>query len=142
MQVEYGAERGSAAGAMAPVEDWIALYERAWRSPGTELLRGLFTEDATYRAAPFERAVVGLAAIAEMWDRERAGPDERFTISSELVAVDGDVAVARLEVHYEDPRPQDYRDLWIIRFAPDGRCESFEEWPFWPGQRLSARGST
>ncbi|WP_327035397.1 hypothetical protein [Micromonospora ureilytica] len=30
---------------------------------------------------------------------------------------------------------QEYRDLWVMRFADDGRCRSFEEWPFWPGQQ-------
>jgi len=27
-----------------------------------------------------------------------------------------------------------WRDLWVLRFAADGRCSSFEEWPFAPGQ--------
>jgi hypothetical protein len=22
--------------------------------------------------------------------------------------------------------------VWVVRFAPDGRAERFEEWPFWP----------
>ena len=26
----------------------------------------------------------------------------------------------------------EYRDLWIIRFAEDGRCRHFEEWPYAP----------
>jgi hypothetical protein len=73
-----------------------------------------------------------------MWETERTGPDERFEMSSEVIAVDGDVAVARIEARYEDPSPHEYRDLWIIEFADDGRCQSFEEWPFWPGQPLSA----
>ncbi len=46
--------------------------------------------------------------------------------------MDGDTAVARVEVEYGDPKPQEYRDLWLIRFADDGRCRSFEEWAFWP----------
>jgi hypothetical protein len=73
-----------------------------------------------------------------MWQATRASADEPFTMTSEVVAVDGDVAVARIEVHYDEPRPHEYRDLWIMRFAPDGRCAAFEEWPFWPGQPLSA----
>jgi hypothetical protein len=42
--------------------------------------------------------------------------------------------VARVEVWYGDPVRQEYRDLWIMRFAGDGRCRSFEEWPYWPQQ--------
>jgi hypothetical protein len=39
-----------------------------------------------------------------------------------------------VEVSYGDPVRQEYRDLWIVGFAGDGRCASFEEWPFWPEQ--------
>ena len=27
---------------------------------------------------------------------------------------------------------QEYRDVWILRFAPDGRVDDFEEWAYWP----------
>ncbi|MGH8965769.1 MAG: hypothetical protein ACRDXB_10645, partial [Actinomycetes bacterium] len=74
----------------------------------------------------------GHREIAAMWDEERSGPDETFTMSRELVAVDGDVAVARVLVRYGDPLRQEYLDLWLIRFAADGRVEHFEEWAYWP----------
>jgi ketosteroid isomerase-like protein len=120
------------------VRDWITGYERAWRSAGTDSLGRLFTDDATYSPGPYSETAVGIAAIAELWEAERSGPDERFAMTAEVVATDGDVAVARIEVRYEDPQPREYRDLWIIEFAEDGRCRSFEEWPFWPGQPLAA----
>jgi uncharacterized protein (TIGR02246 family) len=120
------------------VRDWIAGYERAWRSAGTESLADLFTDDATYRPGPYSETLAGISAIASMWEAERAGPDERFDMVAEVVAVDGEVAVARIEVHYQDPEAHEYRDLWIIEFAEDGRCRAFEEWPFWPGQPLAA----
>jgi ketosteroid isomerase-like protein len=120
------------------VADWIAAYERAWRTPGTEALSGLFAERATYRPSPYEDPATGLAEIAELWEAERAGPDEEFTIASTIVAVDGDTAVVRVEVGYGGPVVREYQDLWVIRFGPDGSCVSFEEWPFWPGQPLAA----
>ena len=49
-------------------------------------------------------------------------------------------AVVRVEVSYGDPVRQEYRDLWIVRLAGDGRCASFEEWPFWPEQPDHAPG--
>jgi len=118
------------------VEAWIADYERAWRTAGTEHLASLFTPDASYRMSPYEDPAVGLAAIGELWKRERVGPDEGFEMSHEIVAVDGDAAVVRVEVEYATGA--EYRDLWLIRFAADGRCREFEEWPYWPGQPLSA----
>jgi len=120
------------------VSAWVARYERAWRTAGTELLKDLFTGDATYRMSPYEEAATGLAEIGALWEREREGPDEEFTMAHEVVAVDGDTAVVRLEVQYGGPDRLQYRDLWILRFAADGRCRTFEEWPFWPGQQIIA----
>jgi ketosteroid isomerase-like protein len=111
---------------------WVAAYERAWRTPGTDVLAGLFTPDATYSTAPYARPYRGLAAIAELWDRQRDGPDEEFTMTSELIAAEGDTAVARVEVHYGGTKPQEYRDLWVVRLDEHGRCRHFEEWPFAP----------
>jgi ketosteroid isomerase-like protein len=113
---------------------WIDGYERAWRSPGTAMLRELFTEDARYYRSPYADPVEGIEAIARMWEAERDGPDEVFTMAAEIVAVERDTGVGRVLVRYGDPVHQEYRDLWVVRFAEDGRCSSFEEWPFWPGQ--------
>jgi hypothetical protein len=113
---------------------WIERYETAWRTPGTALLDDLFAEDATYSPAPFEDVLTGRAAIADFWEAEREGPDEVFTLVAEIVAVEGDTGVARLEVTYGDPPARRYRDLWIVTLAPDGRCRAFEEWPFFPAQ--------
>jgi ketosteroid isomerase-like protein len=120
------------------VTRWLATYEAAWRTAGTEPLRALFTDDASYRMSPYEEPVVGLPAIAELWAAERDEPDESFTMQREIVAVDGDTAVVRVEVSYDQP-PGEFRDLWLIRFAADGRCAAFEEWPYAPGQQVGGR---
>ena len=59
---------------------WLAGYEAAWRAPGTAGLAGLFTRDATYLQSPYEQPVAGLDAIRRMWEAEREGPDEVFTL--------------------------------------------------------------
>jgi ketosteroid isomerase-like protein len=115
----------------AAVAAWVERYERAWRTAGTDVLASLFTSDATYSMEPYDTPVDGLAAIAELWERERTGPDERFSMISEIVAVEGDVGVVRVEVDYRDQKLE-FRDLWIIHLVDDGRCRAFEEWPFWP----------
>ena len=115
----------------AQLADWVARYESAWRAPGTEPLAGLFTKDATYSTAPYEEPHRGLEAIARMWEAERS-PGERFEMSSEVVALDGNTGVVRVEVDYEQRGQQQYRDLWIVRLDESGRCFHFEEWPFWP----------
>jgi ketosteroid isomerase-like protein len=118
---------------------WLAGYERAWRTPGTESLAELFTEDAAYSTAPYEKPHRGLEAIGRMWEAERLGPDEEFEMTSEVLAVEGDTGVVRIEVHYGAPKEKAYRDLWIVRLDDSGRCFQFEEWPFWPpGQQGAA----
>jgi SnoaL-like domain len=117
---------------------WIDRYENAWRTAGTEPLRDLFTAEATYLPAPFDEPLRGLEAIATFWDVEREGPDEAFTMSYEMVAVDGATGVARLEVRYGEPEKRTYRDLWIIELDEAGLCTAFEEWPFDPEQPRTA----
>jgi len=112
--------------------DWIAAYEGAWRTAGTDTLAELFAPEAVYSTAPFEEPHRGLEAIQKMWEEERSGPQEEFSMTSEPVAVEGDTGVARVEVRYSEPRPLHYRDLWIVTLDEEGRCTSFEEWPFWP----------
>jgi ketosteroid isomerase-like protein len=118
------------------VEEWIAAYERAWRTAGTEPLAGLFTESASYSMGPYEEPAVGQTAIAALWERERRGPEEEFEMSHEVIAVESDTAVVRVEVRYGPPQALEYRDLWIVRFDSDGRCREFEEWPFWPEREI------
>jgi hypothetical protein len=118
----------------AAVQRWVEGYERAWRTAGTDELSRLFAPEATYLVSPWARPVEGLAAIGELWESERDSADEAFTMTSDIVAVDGATAVVRLAVDYGDPGGRRWRDLWVLRFDDDGRCTAFEEWPFAPGQ--------
>jgi len=144
------------------VREWVAKYERAWRTAGTDGLAALFTGDAVYLRDPYAEPIRGLPAIAEFWEAERNGPDEVFTLSSEVLADQGDRGVARIEVVYGDPPPSErtiehsaprsadrpkrgsptseYRDLWVITFDDAGRARAFEEWPFFPGRPRAAGG--
>jgi hypothetical protein len=116
------------------VESWIAGYELAWRTPGTEPLAELFSPEVSYLPSPWAQPIVGLSRLGSWWNAERDSPDEPFTMTSEVVAVDGDTAVVRIEVDYLSDNPSSWRDLWILRFDANGRCVEFEEWPFAPGQ--------
>ncbi len=117
----------------AAVQRWVEGYERLWRTPGTELLAELFTDDVRYLASPWAVPVDGRPALESFWETERDGPDEPFSMTAEVVAVDGRAAVVRVGVDYgSDNR---WRDLWVLQFDGDGRCASFEEWPFAPDQR-------
>ena len=77
-----------------------------------------------------------------MWDEQRAGPAEVFTMTSEVVAVTGDTGVARVVVRYGEPLAQEYLDLWVVRIDDSGRAVHFEEWPFWPDKPVTAHART
>jgi ketosteroid isomerase-like protein len=114
---------------------WVAEYERAWRSGDVAAVARLFTDDARYRTSPYAQPKVGHAEIGAFW----LDDDGRtFSVGAQPVAVEGRDAVVRLEVRYREPVAQEYRDLWVLRFAEDGRVEDFEEWAYWPGKPYSA----
>jgi hypothetical protein len=117
----------------ATVERWVASYERLWRSRGTGGLGELFTADVSYLASPWSQPVFGLDALAEFWETERVSAAEVFDMGSAVVAIDGSIAVMRVEVAYAASGTH-WRDLWVLEFSDDGRCRAFEEWPFTPGQ--------
>lgn len=116
----------------ASVETWVSAYEDLWRTAGTDRLAELFTDDVAYLPSPWAVPVTGLAALGRFWEAEREGADEEFAMTSRVVAVEGATAVVRVEVDYA--RGERWRDLWVVRLQPDGRCSRFEEWPFAPDQ--------
>lgn len=118
---------------------WVSLYERAWRDGDLEAVDLLFTDDAQYLTSPYEQPTIGPAAIKDLWLDDEG---EVFSMTASPIAVEGRDAVARVEVHYGDPERQEYRDLWVLRFADDGRAEFFEEWAYWPGRPFAAGDST
>lgn len=120
---------------------WIDAYERAWRTPGTAPLEELFASDATYVASPFDPPLQGRETIKTFWEAERESAEEVFTLTREVIAVEGDLGVARVEVRYGTPPTRVYRDLWIVTLDSAGQCVAFEEWPFFPRQQRSAINS-
>jgi hypothetical protein len=116
---------------------WVAGYERAWRAADLDAVARLFTEDARYLRSPYAEPDTGHAGIRAFW---RDDEGRVFTVAAEPVAVEHRDAVVRLRVRYETPVVQEYTDLWLLRFAPDGRVEHFEEWVYWPGREFVAPG--
>jgi len=112
----------------ADVEQWLVRYECAWRAQDTAVLDEVFTESVTYVTSPWADAIVGREKLRRFWEVARAGPHEGFRMRSEIVAVDGRMAVVRVHVDYDDG--QLWRDLWLFTLNHRGLCEHFEEWPF------------
>jgi ketosteroid isomerase-like protein len=115
---------------------WVSDYERAWRDGDAGAVERLFTPDVVYRRSPYHPPDAGHDAVKAFW---RVDAGSTFTVAAEPVAVEADRAVVRLEVRYLAPDEQEYRDLWVLRFAPDGRVAEFEEWPYWPERPFTAQ---
>jgi len=115
------------------VTGWVERYEQAWREQDVDGLDRLFADDARYLRSPYAEPLVGLDAIREFW-----ADDTPFTMTATVIAADGADAVVRVEVQYGGDEPQEYRDLWVLRFGPDGRAELFEEWAYWPEKAYTA----
>lgn len=110
------------------VMTWVDGYERAWRGNDVAGLGQLFTDDVRYLRSAYDDGLTGIDAVREFWP-----DDSAFTMHAAPVAVEGDTAVVRVDVQYGGDEPHEYRDLWILRFAGDGRVRHFEEWAHWPG---------
>jgi hypothetical protein len=117
------------------VMEWVDGYIRGWHAEDPTAVPRLFTEDVQYRVSPYAEPIVGHAGLQDFW-LDDAG--RIFTARAEPVAVEGRRAVVRVEVGYGDPVEQEYRDLWLLNFAEDGRVEDFEEWAYWPEKPYTA----
>lgn len=114
------------------VMTWAQDYERAWREQDVAAVERLFTENALYLRGAYDEGLRGHGAIAGFWRDPTP-----FTMEAALVAHDPPTAVLRVEVHYRGARAHEFRDLWVVRFAADGRAEHFEEWAHWPGMEYT-----
>ncbi len=107
------------------VSTWIDGYLRAWDSNAPDDIRALFTEDGEYRTAPFDDGRQGQDAIVAGWIEDQDQPGDH-TFTWKLAGLDGDTAFVEGDTLYSDGRR--YLNLWVIRFADDGRAERFTEW--------------
>ena len=110
---------------------WVDAYERAWRAGDRDAIEQLFTPSARYLRSPYAEPLDGHAAIQDFWvDDDEDGTI--FAMEAGPVVADGTDAVVRVRIDYGAPVHQEYVDLWVLRFADDGRVEHFEEWAYWP----------
>ena len=116
------------------VEHWLAGYLRAWKSDDPQDIAALFTEDVTYSPHPWPRdrdRWVGRETVIRKW-LDRGDSKFGWRFEHEVLAVEGDVAVIEGWTYYDprpdDPRPDAYSNVWLVRFAPDGRAREFVEW--------------
>jgi hypothetical protein len=108
------------------VQGWLDAYVAAWQTYDATAIGELFTEDATYAYHPYDdEPLRGRDAIVENWLGDRDEPGS-WEASYEPLLIEGDRAVAVGETRYTNGDV--FSNLWVMRFAADGRCADYVEW--------------
>jgi ketosteroid isomerase-like protein len=115
------------------IDEWLELYQVAWRTDDPSHIARLFTDDARYYTEPFRDAHRGRDDIVAWWIG--AGDSKvPWTFDYELIAQEGDLYVVRGVTRYpeggsvERSAPEVYHNLWLVTLAPDGRASEFVEY--------------
>ena len=118
----------------ADVERWIEGYRRAWSTDDRADIEALFTEDAVYSPFPWprgDRFWKGRDMIVDKW-LGHGDSKVGWRFDHEVLAVEDDTAVIEGWTSYDrgdgEPWAEAYANIWVVRFAPDGRARSFAEW--------------
>jgi uncharacterized protein (TIGR02246 family) len=132
------------------VQAWLDRYIAAWASYDADAIGDLFTDDALYRFHPSDDGFVGRDAIVAAWlapSGDASTRDEPGTWEAryEPFAIDGDRAVAvGWSRYFTDATRSTVENVWdnvyLLEFAPDGRCRLFvESYVQRPADRLDRR---
>ncbi|MFK4731247.1 nuclear transport factor 2 family protein [Agromyces mediolanus] len=109
----------------ARLADWMAGYLRAWRGNDAADIGALFTDEAVYLTAPDAEPRRGREAIVAGWLEDADAPGEW---SFDWWVLHESPGIAFVQGRTEYPAERDYLNLWVIRFADDGRAAEFTEW--------------
>lgn len=113
------------------VTTWVDRYRTAWLSNDPGDVRVLFTDDAVYERRPNDpEPDRGIEEIVRSWLENADAPDET-TWEWHPLAEEADVATIQGRTVYrgvDDKPPLVYDNLWVLRFAADGRVRQFTEW--------------
>lgn len=109
----------------ADVEKWLKGYVKAWKNNNAKDIAKLFTEDAYYSTGPFDEPWIGHEAIIDGWVGLGDQPSD-WSFDYEVIAVDGNLGVMHGTTVYKSAG--EFSNIWLMRFAKDGRCKDFREW--------------
>jgi ketosteroid isomerase-like protein len=109
------------------VQRWLDSYVEAWRTYDAEAIGALFTDEAVYAYTPVGEPVRGRDAIVAGWLSDRDEPGS-WQASYRPLVVEDDRAVAVGQTTYANGRT--FENLYVLRFAEDGRCAELTEW-YW-----------
>ncbi len=114
------------------LQAWLDRYVEAWRANERAPIEALFTDDIVYRFRPYESypAARGIEEVVDAWLGESRDEPGTWEAEYTAYAVDDDRGVATGYSRYlatADAPEKTYRNVFLLEFAPDGRCRSFAE---------------
>lgn len=108
------------------LDTWMDGYVLAWSTNDPERIAELFTDDAVYDPQTADGEWTGVDEIVKHW-QEIDDDEENWDFEWRPLVETDELAVITARTRYFEP-PMSYRNLWVIRFAEDGRCYDFTEW--------------
>jgi ketosteroid isomerase-like protein len=132
----YGADDATRYAPAVDLGEWIEGYRRAWETADADLVLTLFTEDASYRANPFEEPHHGHDGIRAYWESVTSQQREP-RVHMGRPFVNGDrVAVEWWTTMVSEGQEVTLPGCLLLRFEPGGRCSDLREyWNFTAGRR-------
>jgi hypothetical protein len=117
---------------------WMDAYGLASERNDPAASAALFTSDARYYESPFDKPIIGRAAIRRYWESgARRLTDKRSDY--EILAVHDRLGIARWRSTFiviESGERLALDCLFVVQFGEEGRCELFQEW--WHSASLGA----
>lgn len=108
------------------LEEWMDGYVLAWDSNDPDQIAALFAPDAVYDPQTADGPWHGVEEIVAGWVEIDDTPGNWEFEWTSVVETD-DLAVVTGRTRYLDP-PSSYRNLFVIRFDGEDRCDDFTEW--------------
>ena len=110
---------------------WLDRYKAAWEERDPGQIVSLFTADAVYEEAPFEKPMRGRGAIRRYWEKGAQESQRDVNFSYEIYSVANDVGLCRWRCTFErvpsGPRVE-LDGIFRCIFVTDGSCCQFQEW--------------
>lgn len=108
------------------VRTWVDKYVKAWTTADPKDITALFTKDAEYHEQPYETDWIGRDAIVEGWLGRQQWQEGGWAFEWDILMVTGDTAAIRGTGVYT--KLGTFENLWVVTFAPNGRCAVFRMW--------------
>jgi hypothetical protein len=117
---------------LTAIHGWLAAYRRAWKTDAREDIAALFSDGVRYFTAPYREPLRGIDEVASYWvgEKESGIP---WTFEPRVLARERDLYVVEVLVRYPEGESaglgaREYRDIWLVTLAEDGRARKFVEY--------------